>query len=223
MNEVDAFYQKELENFLHPYFESPDDLTNFLSDVFDYENGSVVKRQMLYQTQRFVALANNIEKISPLSEGLKALFLKICLESLCSLSNCNAKTFYPIFADCFSAEGRDYILGHFKLLSFEDEYCGLRFDAHYNITLLDFLSIIKAIRDRIVHDGAHWSMQLFAHDEDSIWFTSMKADKKMIKYEFHRTDNEMIEYHFGTTLNYDIFIFYFVEACINYISKITAK
>ena len=112
-------------------------------------------------------------------------------------------------------------LSHFKLSFFEDEYCGLRFNAHYDITLPDFLCIIKAVRDSIVHDGKYWSMQFFAHDEDSIWLTSMKADKKMIQYKFHRTDNEMIKYHFEATLNYDRFIFYFVEACINYIRKIT--
>ena len=223
MNEIDAFYQKQLEDFLRPHFESSDDLTNFLSDVFDYENGPVVKRQMLYQTMRFVLLANNIEKISPNSDGLKILFLRICLESLQSLSNCNKNTFIPTFADCFTDEGKDYILNHFKLSFFEDEYCGLTFEAYHDITLTEFLWLIRVIRDNIVHNGRYWSMQLFARDEDSIWFTSMETDKKVIEYKFHRKGRKIVQYHFDTTLNYERFIFYFVGACINYISKITAK
>lgn len=221
MNEIDAFYQKQLEDFLRPHFESLDALTDFLSDVFDYKNGSVVKRQMLYQTMRFVSLANNIEKISPASDGLKILFLRICQESLCSLSHYNKNKFIPTFARCFTAEGQDYILNHFKLSFFEDEYCGLTFEAHHDITLTEFLWLVRIIRDNIVHNGRYWSMQLFAYDEDSIWFTSMETNKKVIEYNFHRKGGEIVEYHFETTLNYERFIFYFVEACINYIRLVT--
>ena len=224
MNEMDAFHQKELEDFLHPHFESTDALMNFLSDAFDYENGSITKRQMLFQIQRFVSLANNIEKISPHSDGLKILFLKICLESLQSLSNSNKDIFYDTFYDSFSSEARDYILDHFKLLFFDDEYCGHTFEAYHDITLSDFFWIIKTIRDRIAHDGEHWSIQFFALDEDSKWLTSMKTDEKIIKsYQYHRTGKKTVEYHFETTLNYERFTFYFVEACISYINRITTN
>ena len=179
---------------------------------------------MLYQIQRFVSLANNIEKISPASDGLKILFLRICLESLQSLSNCDKKAFYNTFCEHFSDEGKDYILSHFKLSFFEDEYLGHTFEAHHDIILSDFLLIIKTIRDSIVHDGKNWSMPFFAHDEDSILFTSMETDEKMIKsYTYHRTDTKVIEYHFMTTLNYEKFIFCFVEACISYIDSIFPK
>ena len=218
MNEIDAFNQKILMDFLHPHFESSDNLKNFLSDVFDYKNGPVVKRQMLYQTLRFVSLANNIEKISPNSDGLKILFLRICLESLQSLSDCNKNSFILTFVGCFTAEGKDYILNHFKLSYFEDTYCGLTFDAHYDITeLKDIMWLFLAIRNDVVHNGENWSMQFFARDEDSIWLTSMETSNKVIEYKFHQSGEKMVEYHFDTTLNYEKFIFYFVEACINYI------
>ena len=215
--DVDAINQKELVDFLRPHFESSDDLIYFLSDVFDYQNGPIVKRQMLFQTLRFVSLANNIEKISPASDGLKLLFIKICIESLHSLSG-GKKDFYEAFCDCFSDEGKHYILNHFKLFSFTDEYRGHIFETSHNITLLDFLYIIKAIRDRIAHDGEHWSMQFFVYDEDVTYFVSMETEDKMIKsYQYHRKNKLMTEYHFETSLNYDRFIYFFVEACINYV------
>ena len=224
MDDITAFYQKQLIDFYSPHFKSPDDLTDFLSDAFDYENGSITKRQMLYQVQRFVSLANNIEIISPNSDGLKILFLRICLESLQSLSNCDKKSFFQTFGDYFSIEGKDYILNHFKLAFIEIEYRGRPLTLyHDNITLPDFLWIIKVIRDSIVHDGKHWSMLFFARDEDSIWLTSMETGEEMNKviepYKLHLTGNKMIEYHFETTLNYEKFIYYFVEACINFICK----
>ena len=223
MDDFTAFLQKQLVDFFSPHFESRDDLMDFLADAFDYKNGSLTKRQILYQTQRFVSLANNIEKISPASDGLKILFLRICLESLQSLSSCNKNKFTPIFAKCFSDEGKDYILRNFKLSYFEDEYCGLTFEAHYDITVTDFLWIIKEIRNNIAHNGRGWSMQFFARDDDSIWLTSMETDQKIIEYKFHQTGRKMRTYHFDTTLNYEKFIFYFVEACINYIHSVFPK
>ena len=223
MNEIDAFYQKQLEDFLRPHFESSDALTNFLSDVFDYENGSVTKRQMLYKVQKFVSLANNIEIISPNSDGLKILFLVICIDSL-RPKKLNIDSFSPIFADYFSAEGKDYILSHFKLSYFEDNYRGLTFDAHHDITTLkEIMWLFIAIRNDLVHNGRGWSMQFFARDDDSIWLTSMETRKKVIEYKFYQSGGNMVKYHFDTTLNYEKFIFYFVEACISYISKMNAE
>ena len=59
MDDITAFYQKQLIDFYGPHFKSPDDLMDFLSDAFDYKNGSVVRRMMLYKVQKFVSLANN--------------------------------------------------------------------------------------------------------------------------------------------------------------------
>ena len=104
-----------------PFFAFPveilrgGDILRRSASLPENNNGSLTKRQILYQTQRFVSLANNIEKISPNSDGLKILFLRICLESLQSLSSCNKNKFTPIFAKCFSDEGKDYILRNFKL------------------------------------------------------------------------------------------------------------
>ena len=56
-------HQEELKSFYAPYFTKESDLDSFVSDAFDYENGSLTKRQMLYQVQRFVSLANDIDKL----------------------------------------------------------------------------------------------------------------------------------------------------------------
>ena len=146
------------------------------------------------------------------------MFFVICIESLKRPPNRESRAFAVTFANYFSAEGKDYILNHFKLSYFEDTYCGLTFDAHYDITeLKDIMWLFLAIRNDVVHNGENWSMQFFARDEDSIWLTSMETSNKVIEYKFHQSGEKMVEYHFDTTLNYEKFIFYFVEACINYI------
>ena len=78
--------QAELRLFYSPYFNTQAALEIFLFDALDYEKGSLEKRQMLYQVQRFVSLANDIDKLRPGRDCLRMLFIKICLESLCSLS-----------------------------------------------------------------------------------------------------------------------------------------
>lgn len=222
MEDIFALHQKELENFLRLHCVWFDDLSHLLSDAFDCKNGSPKKGHMLLQVQRFVSLADNIGKIAPPRDGLKILFLRICLESLQSISDCDKKVFYDTFADYFSDEGRNYILSHFKLLSFEYEYCGENVKAQPNITLLDFLWTMKAFRDQIVHNGDYWSTQFFASNESIGWPTSLKTDTKIIKsYQYRGNGNNEIEYFFETTLNYERFIHYFVEACVNYIQSAT--
>ena len=215
--------QKELELFYSPYFDSDTELQNFLSDVFDYENGSLEKRQMIFQVQRFVSLANDIDKIRPARDSLRVLFLKIGLDALSSLAGYTSKmkkVFYSDFCKCFSKEGADYILNNFKLLSFDDEYNGYSFNVSHDIDLNDFLNIIKTTRDAVAHDFTYWKMQFFAYDTDSIWCTSIETDEDIIlSYKYRRKTKKVTTYDFQTTLNYERFIYYFTEACVNFISN----
>ena len=91
--------QKELELFYSPYFDSDTDLQNFLSGIFDYENGSLKKRQMIFQVQRFVSLANDIDKIRPARDPLRVLFLKIGLDALSSLAGYASKKKKVFYSD----------------------------------------------------------------------------------------------------------------------------
>lgn len=210
--------KKELETFYAQYFDSADELQNFLFDAFDYENGSLSRRQALFQVQRFISLANDIDKIRPARDSLRVLFLKFGLDSLCSLSEHKKTDFYKKFCDCFSSEGRTYILNNFKLSSFEDEYNGHSFEATHNIDLNDFLNIIKTTRDMVAHDFNYWEMQFFAYDEDSTWLTSIETKEDiLLSYHYQRESKKATTYHFQTTLRYEKFIHYFTEACVNFI------
>lgn len=215
--------KKELEHFYSPYFVSEEELQNFLSGVFDYENGSLEKRQMIFQVQRFVSLANDIDKIRPARDPLRVLFLKIGLDALSSLAGYTSKkkkVFYRDFCKCFSKDGADYILNNFKLSSFDDEYNGHSFKVSHDIDLNDFLNIIKTTRDAVVHDFTYWEMQFFAYDTDSVWCTSIETDEDIIlSYKYRRKVKKVTTYNFETTLNYERFIYYFTEACVNFISN----
>lgn len=216
--------KKELESFYAPYFNSEDDLQDFLFGIFDYKNGSVKKRDMVFQVQRFISLANDIDQIRPCRDPLRILFLKIGLDSLSSLSGYTDKakrTFYNEFSSCFSEEGRNYILNNFKLTSFQDEYNGHSFEAYHDIDLNDFLNIIKTTRDMVVHDFNYWEMQFFTYDDKDIpYITSIETkDDMIISYKYHRKKKETTTYHFVTNLKYDKFIYYFTEACVAYIKK----
>lgn len=214
-------HHEELKSFYAPYFTAESELDDFTSDAFDYENGSLPKRQMLYQVQRFVSLANDIDKLRPGRDCLRMLFIKICLESLCSLSGHTGKQksqFYAKFIGCFSEQGKQYILSNFTLSGFDDMYCGHIYEAHHDMTLEDFFEIIKVTRDLVVHEGIYWEMQFFAYDDDSTWLASISTKEKLLKsYSYQSEDKREITYCFETTLKYEKFIFYFIEACVNFI------
>jgi len=222
-----AKHQEELKSFYAPYFEKESDLVTFVSDAFDYENGSLPKRQMLYQVQRFVSLANDIDKLRPGRDCLRMLFIKICLESLCSLSGHTGKQksqFYNQFIGCFSEQGKQYILGNFTLSGFDDMYRGHVFEAHHDLTLEDFFEIIKVTRDMVVHEGIYWEMQFFAHDDDSTWIATIRTKERLLNsYVYQSKDKREITYCFETTLKYEIFIFYFIEACVNFIKRVSCQ
>lgn len=211
---------QELRDFYSPYFENASDREAFINRVFQFDWDDFRPRRMMFQVQRFVTLTIEIDKIRPARDGLRVMFLKCGLESLTKLAGFkNAKEFYPAFEGCFSDEGQKYILNHFELSHFEYTVDGIRLEESYELTFFDFFNIIKAARDMVVHDGNYWEMQFFAHDNDSTWLTDITTDEKMLsKYCYPKT-KRTITYHFRTTLQYDRFIFYFVEACINFINN----
>lgn len=214
-------YRKELLLFYKPHFKNEDDFYEFVDLAFNYEEKYSSVRYMIQQVQRFVSLANDIAVIRPARDPLRIFFLKTCLESLCKISSTNKNFFFDKFEKCFSEQGKNYILSNFKYtgitipdnLPFDEErekyYC---FD-NQSFTLTNFLRIIKATRDMVAHDGDYWSMQIFAHDDDSTWLTSISTKERIFE-----DNKEEMTYNFSTTLQYSRFIFYFVEACINYIN-----
>ncbi len=217
-------YFEEIKEFYRPYFSSLDEVEDFIKSDFELDWDERKPRQMIFQVQRFISLANEIDKIRPARDGLRVLFLKCCMESLATLSKKKNNVFSSEFARSFSDEGKDYILSNFSLSYYSYDLNGVEHEESYELTIDDFLLIIKSMRDMVVHDGNYWEMQIFAHDTDSIWFTHLETDKKLLSENTFDYKDKLTTYHFETTLQYDKFIYYFVEACVafivNYIKKI---
>lgn len=223
MNIIDE-YQKELLVFYSPHFKNDKDLNAFVDLAFNYDDKYSQVRFMIQQVERFVSLANDIDKIRPARDPLRVIFLKTCLEALCDIAGYtqeNKKEFYIEFEKCFSNEGSQYILSNFKYIGI-DIPDGLSLEQkipYYNyenleFTMSCFLKLLHAIRNMVVHEGDYWTTQLFSHDSESIWITSIKTNDRIFD-----TKKEIINYHFQTRLNYSKFIFYFVQACIKFIDK----
>ncbi len=216
-------YKKELTAFYLPHFEDTNALHDFVSIAFNYDKKYDKIRFMIQQIHRFVSLANDIDSVRPGRDSLRMLFIKVCMESLCKISEKNKQDFFTFFSDCFSKKGKEYILQNFKFTGISvpeslDTDKKLMFDTHgsYSLTISDFLEIIKAVRDNVVHDGDYWTMQFFARDKESICFVDFSCDDKVLPFQ---KKGEYNIFNFTTTMQYDMFMFYFVEACVNFIKE----
>lgn len=218
-------YRSEFERFFHPYFDTESDLINFFYAVFQNDKKDKRPRWMMNDIQRFVTLADDIDTIRPGKDPLRILFFRICLEALCKDSGAKNKDFFESFESFFSKAGKQYILSHFAFtgINVPDNLVGFdraKFNTHedYQLTCTDFLRIIKATRNAVVHDGDYWSMQFFAHDCDSTWLTEISTDEQIVSCQPAKKGKELT-YNFQTTLQYEQFKFYCVEACLNYLKS----
>ena len=214
-------YYSEMSDFYRVNFESEEDMIAFFVKVFKNDENDKTPRRMMNQVQHLVSIANDMDKIRPGRDPLRIFFIKTCLEALCALSGMNNKkdklAFYEKFIGYMSAEGKAYILDNLSLTGFDDVYMGHTYEASHNLTIDDFFEIIKAVRNIVAHEGNYWEMQFFAQDDDSTWIASLETDRKILKsYKYHQ-DKMTRTYTFETTMQYDQFVHYFVEACIAYI------
>ena len=217
-------YFEEIKEFYLPYFDSLNEVESFINNVFDLDWDERKPRQMIFQVQRFVSLANEIDKIRPSRDGLRMLFLKCCMESLAKLGGIDNLTFSKTFANSFSEKGKKYILSNFSLSYYTYEIKGRECERSYDLNINDFLRIIKVMRDMVAHEGNYWDMQIFAYDKDSIWLPHIESTEEIIpKSIYPNKDKIKTTYHFETTLQYDKFIYYFVEACMNFICNYIDK
>ena len=115
LSAIEQQYFLELKEFYSPYFPTLEEADTFINKSIQLDWDDRKPRQMLFQVQRFVSLATEIDKIRPERDGLRMLFLKCCMESLANLSNKKTKEFYECFATFFSEEGKHYILDNFSL------------------------------------------------------------------------------------------------------------
>ena len=231
-------YRKELMAFYKPHFENEKSLTEFVNLAFNYDKKYDQIRFMIHQVQRFVSLANDIDKIRPARDSFRIFFLKICLESLCETSGKNKTTFFNEFEKYFSDEGTTYIISNIVFTGIDEpknpsisQLIVLSNIENQKITMSSFLNIVKIVRDKVAHEGDYWSTQIFAHDNDSIRVTSLITTKENIFNLDKNTWNDVlsilnqkdITYIFETSLDYSKFIFYFVQACIGFIKNYQDK
>ncbi len=219
----DGEYRAITEGFYRSFFESEEQMYKFIVSVLQNDDEENTSRKMINQVRRFVTLANDVDKISPGNDPLRILFLNCGLESLIKLSKAkNKNLFYERFCNCMSQEGKNYILSNFRFWDIsrsqkdvenEDEYM----DLQYDLTIADFFEIIKQVRNAVVHDGNYWEMQFFARDTEYDWLASMTTKEKVLPNCYKPQSKENATYHFETNMQYEIFIRYFVEGCINFI------
>ena len=222
--DIEAQAHQDLLKFYEPYFSDTIETEQFINMIYSYDYDNRKPRQMLYQVERFVSLATNIDKIKPARDGLRILFIKTCMEALFFLSKSTSKPlFFSELAKCFNEEGKAYILTHFQLTGFEQEINGVKYIEKYDLCIEDILQLIKAIRDKVVHEGIYWETQLFAYDKDSEWLSSIRTRERILSRYQYKEKNEEIEYSFCTTLQFDAFIHYFVSACIEFILRYVNK
>jgi hypothetical protein len=220
LSEIEQQYFLELKEFYSPYFPTSKELDVFIDKALQFDWNDRKPRQMLFQVQRFVTLATEIDKIRPARDGLRMLFLKCCMESLAKLSDMKTTAFYSSFATFFSKEGKKHILDNFSLSFIEHSESGIEIDESFNLSIDDILSIIKAMRDMVVHEGNYWELQIFGYDDDSTWLTHIETNEPLLsKNTYANEEKQLVTYHFKTTLQYEDFKYYFVEACINFINN----
>lgn len=227
LTQLEEKYLLEIKEFYFPYFSNEESLDFFIKRIFEFDWNDRKPRQMLFQVQRFVTLANDIDKIRPSRDGLRMLFIRCCMESLAKLSGRDTKDFFDCFGSWFSDSGKQYILDNFCLSYIEFTSNQTENDAVEKLTINDILCIIREMRNMVVHEGNYWELQMFAHDNDSLWLTHIETDKQLLSKEtFENRKKQLITYHFETKLQYEKFAFFFVEACIrfidNYINDLSA-
>ena len=229
-------YRNKLLTFYAPHFEDEKSLTEFVELAFNYDDKYSQVRYMIQQVERFVSLANDIEKIRPARDPFRIFFLKTCLESLFTTAGFKEKEkphFYTEFENCFSDEGLGYIFSCFEFTGIDkpdglsiQQLAELSVLENQALTISSFLNIIKAIRDIFAHEGDFWSTQFFAQDTDSIWITSIRTKENIFDIEkvswsriLDLFEQKKVTYFFHTKLDYSKFIFYFVQTCIKFIEN----
>ena len=85
ISELEKQYFEELKEFYSPYFPTLEEVDVFINKAIQLDWDDRRPRQMLFQVQRFVSLATEIDKIRPERDGLRMLFLKLLEKSTCLL------------------------------------------------------------------------------------------------------------------------------------------
>lgn len=215
-------YKEELIKFYQPYFKTLQETEQFIFNAFDVVEIDRNPLQMIFQVQRFVTLATDIDKIRPARDGLRMLFLRCCMESLARLSGFKNNEFSLVLSDLFSNEGKEYILSNFRLSYYTYIENDNEIEEYYDLTLNDFLSVVKVMKNLVVHEGDYWTLNLFG-DKGIDMLTYITTNNKVIPDDVFKRNGKNVTYVFKTRLQYDVFIKHFVGACISFIKVYVDK
>ena len=213
--------EEELIEYYCTYFDDKDEVSFFIKRAFELQDiDNRVSIQMLNQIKRFCTLAKRIDEIYQPRDGLRILFIKICMEALSFLAygKEDKKRFYKEFSQCFSAEAESTI-GEKIHYSYYEGSAIMDYNEHYNCSVDDLLEIIRITRNKVVHDGDFWSVQIFSTDEndDANWLCDIDTDDKIDLFGIEKKKGENISIHFQTRMGFETFLNYFIEACIKYV------
>ena len=222
-------YKDEMFEFYRKGFENEEKEAEFFIKVLQCYQKKQAPFLMMNRVKNLVSVANDIDKIYPCRDPLKIVFIKSCMEGLCSLSDYkkSKKTaFFNEFAECFSEKGKKYISDNFSLFHYKEteEYGKVQYKD--KMTVNAFLDILKFVRDEVVHDGKYWTVTIFKPSKAKYEYISgiLKGDKELFKNQPHLKEADKCEdLHIETGLDYDKFIAYFIEACANFILHYISK
>ena len=219
----DGYYRTDTENFYYKYFKSETAMHQFIIEVLKNDDDNNTHRRMINQVRRFVEMANASDNIDHSGDPIKILFLCCCLESLSMLSGCKKTDFYEKLAQCFNEEDKEYILSSFLFMDVYAQPKGTQLsfekcDIVYNLTIDDFLNVMRQVRNSAVHEGKYWEMQFFSNKSDVDLCVTMQTNEKMLPKECYLPKkDENVAYAFTTSMQYERFIECFVRCCVNYI------
>ena len=220
-------YINKYTDFYKPFFSNTEELNLFYQKVFSYDKENKVPRQIFNRIQQLVSIADDIDSIRPDRDPLRVLFLRSCIEAICILAG-RPNDKISFFCNYFSEVGKEYILTSFKLLDIQldnelDEFSEMKSenDIKKEMTLENFAELFRQIRNDVVHEGKYYEMQFWARDKESDWLTNYKSNEDIFK--IYKKGYGTFIYCFETTMQYDKFRYYFIEACIRYLDKYLEK
>ena len=232
-------YRAETEAFYRQFFPSDKKMQEFFIRVFKMQlkeagrTYSRAPRLMMDQVKRFISLANGIPDDQQGKDSLRVMFFRLCLESCWQLSGEGAiGHFLEEYIDCMPEEGRNYIRNHFLLDSIiqvsgedgiEDPLGNKECITNIPFSIQDFFRLMDYVRNGLVQEGNTWDLQFFEGSDAYQSFTRFTTGKWIllapnpVVKEIAADDSTERTYFFYSTMQYSVFMDYFVKGCINFI------
>lgn len=195
------YFEKE-KAFWSNHFLNENDLMDFFAAVFLHDSVDSSPRRMMNLVERWVTLADDMEKIRPQYDSLKIVCYRACIEGLYKqIGNKDGKESF--FADNLLNDDLQRLST--KINTVSDCFDNSRIERSANI-IHPLDGFVFAIRNEVVHDGDFWESQLFISDDVGI--ISSVSDKKKATTKMYESE-----------LTYKEFKEAFVRAAINLIMK----